>query len=221
MTEPTLIDADGNKFWEVNGEYHREDGPAIEYADGSKVWYRNGEFHREDGPAAVWADGSKCWYQNDVLHRNDGPAVEWASGGLEWWIMGGSLSREEFSERRKKQLQDEQAKETKVCKKAVAAAAWLVGPGVVRTPVVGTGQAENKKAKTTTSQTATPLTKVRTKARTRVEDSQSLADLLREGRQRDLAYDQPVKEKQANWKLRVMSVIVALSGAGFAAWMLF
>ena len=34
------------------------------YTDGSKYWYLNGEIHREDGPAIEWDDGSKCWYLN-------------------------------------------------------------------------------------------------------------------------------------------------------------
>ncbi len=29
---------DGNKHWYLNGERHREDGPAIEWADGDKWW---------------------------------------------------------------------------------------------------------------------------------------------------------------------------------------
>ena len=33
---------DGAKFWYLNGQLHREDGPAIEYADGDKIWYING-----------------------------------------------------------------------------------------------------------------------------------------------------------------------------------
>jgi len=27
----------------LNGKYHREDGPALEYADGYKAWYLNGK----------------------------------------------------------------------------------------------------------------------------------------------------------------------------------
>ena len=52
----------GEKLWTLNGEWHREDGPAIEYTDGSKGWYRDGKLHREDGPAIEWADGDKYWY---------------------------------------------------------------------------------------------------------------------------------------------------------------
>ena len=35
------------------------------WADGSKFWYLNGEYHREDGPAIEWADGDKFWWLND------------------------------------------------------------------------------------------------------------------------------------------------------------
>ena len=37
------IDKYGNKFWRLNGKYHREDGPAVEYARGTKSWWLNGE----------------------------------------------------------------------------------------------------------------------------------------------------------------------------------
>ncbi len=44
------------------GQYHREDGPAIEYEDGYKAWYINGQRHREDGPAIIWEDGKEWFY---------------------------------------------------------------------------------------------------------------------------------------------------------------
>ena len=50
--------------WKFDGEYHREDGPAVEYADGSRVWFINGKLHREDGPAVEYVRGSKYWYIN-------------------------------------------------------------------------------------------------------------------------------------------------------------
>jgi len=37
----------GDKIWFLNGEFHREDGPAIEYANGNKYWYLNGKRHTE------------------------------------------------------------------------------------------------------------------------------------------------------------------------------
>jgi len=66
MIEYTVkVNADGDKFWYLNGKLHREDGPAIEYADGDKSWwYLNGKLHREDGPAIEYASGSKYWYLN-------------------------------------------------------------------------------------------------------------------------------------------------------------
>jgi hypothetical protein len=55
----------GHKFWYLNGQCHREDGPAIEYSNGSKAWWLNGKQHREDGPAVEYSDGVKFWYLND------------------------------------------------------------------------------------------------------------------------------------------------------------
>ena len=88
------IDEIGNKSWWLNGNLHREDGPAIEGYDGSKSWWLNGKRHCEDGPAIEWSDGSKYWYLNDNLHREDGPAFEWADGSKEWWL-NGKLHRED------------------------------------------------------------------------------------------------------------------------------
>ena len=63
MIEYTVtVYSSGNKEWFLNGDWHREDGPAIELTNGDKLWYINGELHREDGPAIEWADGDKCWY---------------------------------------------------------------------------------------------------------------------------------------------------------------
>ena len=52
------------KFWQFNGQTHREDGPAYEDVDGSKTWWLNGQRHREDGPAVEDTDGTKAWYLN-------------------------------------------------------------------------------------------------------------------------------------------------------------
>ena len=82
------VDKNGDKRWRLNGEYHRTDGPAIEWADGSKAWYINGERHRTDGPAFEYANGDKAWYINGNLHRTDGPAYEGADGSKSWWING-------------------------------------------------------------------------------------------------------------------------------------
>jgi len=88
---------DGSKYWYLNGERHREDGPAIEWADGYKSWWLNGNFHREDGPAFESASGTKKWYLNDELHREDGPAIEFADGTKYWFLNGNKLTEEEFN----------------------------------------------------------------------------------------------------------------------------
>ena len=93
----------GTTRWRLpTGEYHREDGPAIEYADGSKAWYQNGRRHRADGPAIEWANGGKEWYWNGQCHRETGPAIERADGIKEWWLHDIKISPEEF-----KRLMDE------------------------------------------------------------------------------------------------------------------
>ena len=38
-----FIDSDGSKSWYLNGQRHREDGPAIIGSYGTKAWYINGE----------------------------------------------------------------------------------------------------------------------------------------------------------------------------------
>ena len=44
MSQPEMENSlDGSKYWRLNGQYHREDGPAIEWPDGSKYWCLNGE----------------------------------------------------------------------------------------------------------------------------------------------------------------------------------
>jgi hypothetical protein len=92
---PEKIVKDDRVEYRLNGELHREDGPAVEFTDGdnkewwiSKEWWINGKRHREDGPAIEWVSGSKLWYQNDKCHREDGPAAEWSNGTKEWWISG-------------------------------------------------------------------------------------------------------------------------------------
>ena len=63
-------------------------------ANGTKKWYNEkGEYHRLDGPAIEFANGSKYWYQNGLRHREDGPAVENASGSVEFWEYGKQIKK--------------------------------------------------------------------------------------------------------------------------------
>ena len=65
MSQPEMkIGPNGEKRWTLNGNLHREDGPAIEYPNGEKRWFLNGKLHREDGPAIEFANGEKRWFLN-------------------------------------------------------------------------------------------------------------------------------------------------------------
>jgi hypothetical protein len=97
--DPAVEYADGSREWYLNGQRHRKDGFALEYVDGSKFWYLNGHYHREDGPAVEYANGDKEWWLRGNLHRTDGPALEWADGDKSWWINGQRLTEEEFNKR--------------------------------------------------------------------------------------------------------------------------
>ena len=97
-TYNVTVNEDGT-FWRINGKYHREDGPAIEWANGSKLWYQNGKLHRIGAPAVVNSIGSKHWWREGVRHREDGPACEFANGLVEWCLNGKYLTETEFNER--------------------------------------------------------------------------------------------------------------------------
>jgi hypothetical protein len=65
-------------------------------------WYNlEGQLHREDGPATEYANGDKSYYINDKLHREDGPAIEHINGDKYYYINGKELTEEEFNNRNK------------------------------------------------------------------------------------------------------------------------
>ena len=84
----------GDKYWYLNGKFHREGDPAVECVNGDKHWYLNGKHHREDGPAIVCVNGYKSWWLNDNRHRIDGPAIEWIDGIKEYWINDKRVTKE-------------------------------------------------------------------------------------------------------------------------------
>jgi len=72
MKEYTIkVDDDGTKYWYLNGNLHREGGPACEYPNGTKIWYLNGNLHREDGPAIEYPSGHKFWYLNGTNYTEE------------------------------------------------------------------------------------------------------------------------------------------------------
>ena len=101
-TYKVTVDKDGTTRWyNERGEYHRENGPAVEWSNGYKSWYINGKRHREDGPAIEHVEGGKSWFINGKLHREDGPAVEYFDGDKGWFINGKELIEKEFNNRNK------------------------------------------------------------------------------------------------------------------------
>ena len=67
MIEYTVRVDEYSTRWYLNGQLHREDGPAVEWASGDKFWCLDGKYHRVDGPALEYADGTKSWYLNDKV----------------------------------------------------------------------------------------------------------------------------------------------------------
>lgn len=57
-----IIHHDGDRWWLLDGELHREGGPAVESKYGTKEWCRDGELYREDGPAIENPNGE--WWVN-------------------------------------------------------------------------------------------------------------------------------------------------------------
>ena len=72
----------------VDGQWHRDNAPAVEYDNGCRMWYQYDKRHRDDGPAVVWAGVGEIWYQHGEMHRDDGPAFESAGGYKEWHLNG-------------------------------------------------------------------------------------------------------------------------------------
>jgi len=43
---------------------------------GDIAYFKEGEYHREDGPAVIINSNNRYWFYEGKLHRIDGPAVE-------------------------------------------------------------------------------------------------------------------------------------------------
>lgn len=82
--------------WRMNGELHREDGPAMIHHDGDEGWYFEGKEHRTDGPAWSTREGLE-WYQHGKRHREDGPAVINNNGTKQWWLDDYQMTEKEWT----------------------------------------------------------------------------------------------------------------------------
>ena len=94
-----VTDTGTRRYYNVLGQLHRDEGPAIIWDDGDLEWWQNGQRHREDGPAVEYADGSKFWLQNNSCHRVDGPAVVWANGHVELHLDGHEYTKQVYHEK--------------------------------------------------------------------------------------------------------------------------
>lgn len=94
-----------SETWAINGNAHREDGPAS-YSTASDIenweeWYRHGIKHRIGGPASISSD-RWGWYENGLLHRYDGPAYhdpnhEKQAWSYIWSIRGKSIDKHAYT----------------------------------------------------------------------------------------------------------------------------
>ena len=101
MTEPKPYSfslPDGAMFSGLDKKLHSvDDKPSVIYADGTKFWYRHGKLHRDGGPAVVYFNGIEEWWQDGKRHRADGPAAIYPNqpdimsakrGHKEYWAFG-------------------------------------------------------------------------------------------------------------------------------------
>lgn len=94
-TPPSRLEADDGSvtYVDQNGNYHRDDGPAIiQAANGNKLWYHHGRLHRTDGPAIEYGNGDKSYLIHGRLHRDHGPAIDWRE--VKSWYNHGDLIAE-------------------------------------------------------------------------------------------------------------------------------
>lgn len=85
------IDWEGDEVYVTDGEYHRDDGPAIIYRHGGWLWAQHGDAHRADGPAQL-LDGEYCWAFDGNYSDFDDYLVDagWtASQIVEWKLQHG------------------------------------------------------------------------------------------------------------------------------------
>lgn len=50
------------RYYDDNGQLHREVEPAVEYTNGTKLWFQYGKCHRVEGPALIYPDGRSYWF---------------------------------------------------------------------------------------------------------------------------------------------------------------
>ena len=80
--------ADGTKIHYIAGKISRVNGPAIISSNGDRYWVLNNELHRRNGPAVTLANGGSYCYILGLLSCLDDPAVCLPNGDHEWFVNG-------------------------------------------------------------------------------------------------------------------------------------
>ena len=63
-------------YFDALGRRHNNHGPAINHKNRTKMWCVDGERHREVGPAFTTGFGlNEVWYYKGMVHRLNGPAT--------------------------------------------------------------------------------------------------------------------------------------------------
>jgi hypothetical protein len=98
-----IISDDFEAWFDDDGRYHRDNGPAVIVARSNgvdSIWYQHGERHRDNGPSVISCDGDLCYQKQGKLHRLDGPAIiHTYINYQEWWVDGEQIhckDNEEF-----------------------------------------------------------------------------------------------------------------------------
>ena len=80
--------------WQVDGKYHRVNGPAKIWAGhlNRQEWWLDGRRHRVGAPAVIDGEHYQYWL-NGKRHREDGPAC--VKGEYRNWFLDGKLLTEE------------------------------------------------------------------------------------------------------------------------------
>ena len=66
------IDKWGTKrWWNLKGQFHRTDGPAVDWINGGKEWYINGKLlgYNNEGFWALWDTLTPEQKQDPILHK--------------------------------------------------------------------------------------------------------------------------------------------------------
>lgn len=61
MKNGLITNSYGVKEYWLNDDYHREDGPAVEFENGDVFYYVYGQLHRLDGPAVINGNVQEWW----------------------------------------------------------------------------------------------------------------------------------------------------------------